>query len=495
MLGPGSTANAAGPGDDGRQTLPERATLTLSMGTGPARRRIRIGAGLIAGICVLLLATSALAAPVTPAIPGEPDPTLDAPDQPPGSVGESGGPADGSLTVVSTQGFYLTTHPGARDAAELIAFDADGSVVYHDHTYDVYFDVDPVPGTRYTVEYVAAERLGGDACETDPCSRNLVERVNLSTGAVTRVYDAVTPQYDTGRWHDVDRLNETHLVVADIVYDRVFVVDTRTDEIAWQWNASDHYATDAGGGSGDWTHVNDVEGLDDGRIMAGMRNMDEVVFIDPATGVDDDWTLGADDDHDVLYEPHNPDFIPFERGGPAVVIADSENNRIVEYQRVDGDWTRAWSWRDPTLQWPRDADRLPNGNTLVVDSHGDRVVEVGTDGTVVWSVDIGRPYDAERLGTRDESAGGHAAGTAPGSDGAAAPPAVDQGSAGGILVTLKDVLPSVLVNGLLFVAPPWVGFTDLLVAAVLLVDLLVWGGLEWQWSRHTIAGVRRRQMR
>lgn len=115
-----------------------------------------------------------------------------------------------------------------------MAFDADGEVLYHNSTWDVYFDIDPVAGTRMTVEYVPARRLGGSDCARDPCSLNLVERVNLTTGEVTRVYDAATPQYDTGRWHDVDRLNETHLVVADIVHDRVFVIDTRSEEITWQ---------------------------------------------------------------------------------------------------------------------------------------------------------------------------------------------------------------------------------------------------------------------
>lgn len=443
----------------------------------PSKQTIRVITGLIAGICLMALIGSALVAGSpgsashareSTAI-GSPvsafEPTADSPPREP-------------LTVVTTQGFYLGTHPGERDVAELVVFDRDGQVVYLNRTHEVYFDVDPVPGTRYTVEYVAANRVGSDACSASQCTMNLVERLNLSTGEVTRVYDEITPQFESGRWHDVDRVNETHLVVADIVEDRVYMVDVRSDEITWQWNASDHYPPEAGGLAGDWTHVNDVEVLPDGRIMASMRNMDEVVFIDPGNGLVDEWTLGADDDYSTLYEQHNPDYLPTERGGPAVIVADSENNRVIEYHRTNGQWTAAWSWRDPALQWPRDADRLPNGNTLVVDSNGNRVVEVAPDGTVAWSVDVGRPYDAEQLGTGPESDGGYAAGAS-----GTGPPAERQGSADGhLVVALKDQIPGILVNGILFVAPPWVRFADLLVALVLLVDLAVWGSLEWRWS-------------
>lgn len=434
---------------------------------------VRAGAALVATVCVGLLVASVLAGPTVGA-PTDGEQSSGPATEPDPTNGSQRG-----LTVVTTQGFYTGTHPGARDVADLLVLDAAGNVVYQNSTYDVYFDVDPVPGTRTTVEYVAARRLGGDQCAVDPCSLNLVERLNITTGEVTRVYDAVTPQYDTGRWHDVDRLNETHLVVADIVYDRVFVVDIRTDELVWQWNASEWYPITAGGGSGDWTHVNDVEVLEDGRIMVSLRNLDSVVFLDPGRGFLEDWTLGADDNRSVLFEQHNPDYLPAERGGPAVVVADSENNWVEEYHRVDGEWQLAWAWRDRTLQWPRDADRLPNGHTLVADSHGDRVLEIDTAGTVVWQVEVGRPYDAERLGTGDESEGGQAAGSTSGT----APPAVNQGpTEGGLVLLLKDALPGPVVNGLLFVAPPWFGFTDLLVAGVLVLDLGLWLAVEWHWS-------------
>lgn len=462
----------------------------IDMGT-TARWWFRGVAAVLAVLIVGLLAESALAGP-TAVGDGFGTPTDVAPSsQGAEPTAEPQSPTSDSRawTVVTTQGFYTGTHPGARDVADLLAFDADGRVVYQNSTYDVYFDVDPVPGTRSTVEYVAAKRLGGDDCTQDTCSLNLVVRLNLSTGNVTRVYAVVTPQYDTGRWHDVDRVNETHLVVADIVFDRVYMVDFRPDEIVWQWSASEEYHITAGGGPGDWTHVNDVEVLEDGRIMVSLRNLDSVVFLEPGRGLIETWTLGADDTHDVLFEQHNPDYLPPERGGPAVLVTDSENNRVEEHRRLDGDWVLSWAWRDRALQWPRDADRLPNGHTLIADTLGDRIVEIDTEGSVVWQVEVGRPYDVERLGTGDESAGGWAAGSVV----EAAPPAENQGPVnGGVVLFFKDLLPGPLVNGLLFVSPPWFGFTDLLLSARLLLDLALLGLLEWHWSDLSIRGWLRR---
>lgn len=423
--------------------------------------------------------------------------------------------APGELTVVATQGFYVSD-----ENAELVAFSESGEVVYHDATYRVYFDVDPVPGERYTVEYVAAKHLDGEACEgvgTSRCSRNVVNRVNLTTGEETRVYAEVTSRIYSARWHDVDRLNATHLVVADIVSDGVYAVDTRDGEVAWRWNASRIYTSEMGGEANDWTHINDVELLDDGRVMVSNRNMDQVIFLEPdgdamggnATGwhVNESWSLGTDDDHSVLYEQHNPDYIPSERGGPAVLVGDSENNRIVEYQRENGTWNTSWIWKDAQLQWPRDADRLPNDNTLIVDSHGDRVVEVRPSGEIVWSVTIGMPYDAERLGTGDESAGGESIRAIRVRSDASQSSALDDLLPGGregedttvtrpeqsfdsrFWLALKELTPSLVVNGVLYASPSWVRFTDLVFGFVLLGTVLCWTALELRWSRLSVSRV------
>jgi len=416
----------------------------------------------------------------------------------------------GNVTVVATQGFYVS-----NEQAELVAFSEAGEVLYYDDTYRVYFDVDPVPGERSTVEYVASRHLNGADCAsvgTERCTYNVFRRVNLTTGVDREVYGEVTPQIVSGRWHDIDRVNETHLAIADIVRDSVRVVDTRTNETTWEWHANQTFDPSAGGQPGDWTHVNDVEVLADGRIMASVRNMDQVVFVEPGEGVEENWTLGGEDDYSILYEQHNPDYIPPSEGGPAILVADSENSRVLEYQRVDpetgepttgpdGEWRRTWGWRDSRVQWPRDADRLPSTNTLVTDTHGDRVAEVAPNGTVVWSVTVGMPYEAERLGTGDESAGGQSmarireGNASTGSGGPLSlvawvtggdatrvvlPP--DDGPVDLVWLTLKELVPSLAVNGILFAGPSWLRFHDVVFGGAALLAGLTWVGLELRWA-------------
>ncbi|MDS0293033.1 arylsulfotransferase family protein [Halogeometricum luteum] len=422
----------------------------------------------------------------------------------------SGGTVDGSeqvvpprdgITVVATDSnsWRGRASEGPRARAELVAFAPNGTTMYYNDTHTRYWDVDPVPGTEATVEYMYADHLEPGECPTewnlskrgvsqekwdryqagrssDACTRNGFERVNLSTGETTEVWDRVTPGKEATRYHDADRLNETHLVVADIYLDRVFVVDTRDGQTEWTWNASESFDPDSGDDSpGDWTHINDVEILDDGRIMVSARNQDRVVFVDE-NGLDENWTLGAEDDTSILYEQHNPDFIPAERGGPAVLVADSENNRVIEYQRTNGTWEQSWHWRDGRMQWPRDADRLPNGHTLISDSNANRVFEVNEDGEIVWRVDIAFPYESERLGTGDESAGGPSA--ASGDLQSKDPSLADQAS-----ILVKQIVPGRYLNGLMYITPVWMGLPEILATLLAVGTLFAWGGAEatWRW--------------
>lgn len=339
----------------------------------------------------------------------------------------------GNWTVITTQGADNQGY-----SAELLAINDSGHVVYRNDTYDVYFDVDPSPAGKRTVQYVASK-------DRQDSTVNHIEQINLTTGNTETLYSGITPNVHHSRWHDADRINSTHYVVAGIERDRVFIVDIESDQIVWQWYANQSYSADSGGPGDDWTHLNDVEVLADGKIMVSLRNQDQVIALHQNGTVDEDWTLGADGRHSTIYEQHNPDYIPSKNGGPAVLVSDSENGRIVEYQRVNRDWKQTWVWTDRRLTWPRDADRLPNGHTLIVDSLGDRVIEVDRSGTVVWNVSVGIPYDAERIGTGGESEGG--------------PSAAESGlqSQSGGVDWVSDFLPSKIYHGLQWLIPWWAG--------------------------------------
>ncbi|QCS42624.1 aryl-sulfate sulfotransferase [Natrinema versiforme] len=400
----------------------------------------------------------------------------------------------------STENHTVVTESGR--AGTITAYEPDGEVLYYNNTRTKYFDVDPVEGDPLTVEYTATDTIHseGSTCSEPPCARNVIERANLSTGEVEVLYERYDYKETAGEWHDADRINETHVVVADIVADQVFIVNTETEVVEWLWDAQSDYPVEGGGPyPEDWAHINDVEYIEEGemegRIMASLRNQDQVVFLDREEGLVDDWTLGAEDEYDIQYEQHNPDFIPESEGGPAVVVADSENGRVQEFQREDGEWTRSWEWADDRIQWPRDADRLPNGNTLITDTHGNRVMEVNASGDVVWQVESTLPYEAERLETGAESEGGQSAAelglesrtTAESDDESSGLFGVDPlGFLGGLL---ESILPHRIYNGLLFASPVWMGASEFAAVGIALLTGLVWAGLEIRWQLRD-AGVR-----
>lgn len=391
----------------------------------------------------------------------------------------------------ATDGHTVVTESGR--AGTITAYRPNGSVLYYNNTHTKYFDVDPMEDDPLTVEYAATDTVhtAGPTCESPPCARNVLERTNLRTGETEVLYEHSEHKEEAGEWHDIDRINETHVAVANIANDQVFIVDTETGIITWAWNAQNDFPL-SGGGSypEDWAHINDVEVLDDGRIMVSLRNQDQVVFFDRQEGLQEDWTLGTEDDYDVMFEQHNPDYIPKGNGGPAIVVADSENGRVQEFQREKGEWVQTWKWADEQMQWPRDADRLPGGNTLITDTHGNRVMEVDTDGKIVWAVGSTLPYEAERLETGDESTGGYSAqelGLE--SQTAAAADGFFLFEVSADLVTW--LLPQRIVNGILFISPVWMDSPQFFALWTAILTVLIWAALESRWQLRA-AGVRLR---
>lgn len=405
------------------------------------------------------------------------------------TVGETVASERPNATVITTQGSIPEVElprsaiRGLNGGIFLIG--PSGELLYKNGTYHAYFDVDPVPATRATVSYVAFEFVPADECNTTHhCYVRHVERLNVTTGEVKTIYSEVNAEpaagtgNNEGRWHDVDRDGPQTLLVADIKTDSVRLLNTTTGLTEWEWRAAPDLAASSGGSfEDDWTHINDVERLPDGRVMASLRNQDMIVFVDPETGLQASWTLGADDAHGIMNEQHNPDYVPASRGGPAVIVADSRNDRIVEYQRENGEWVTSWVWQDTAMYWPRDADRLPNGHTLITDTTADRVIEVDESGEIVWSVTLDRPYEAERLGTGDESAGGESAVRL----GLPSRTATES-TAGGFKSILNTLLPQPVKDAVAFFMPPWMGFFHIGATLGTIGTLAVWLPLEFRWS-------------
>jgi len=208
--------------------------------------------------------------------------------------------------------------------------------------------------------------------------------------------------------HDVDRLESGETAIIDMGNDRAFTV-AQNGSITWNWNGTrrlgegsrfdqQYGSPDRQGPESDWTHMNDIDQLPNGNFQLSIRNFDVIVEVNPETNRIVD-VIGRPGNHSFLYEQHNP-YRLTEWG--TVLVADSENNRVVEYDLESGSAVWTYGGND-ILLWPRDADRLPNGNTLIVDSLHNRVIEVNPSGEIVWEYSgVQLPYAADRKGIPEE---------------------------------------------------------------------------------------------
>jgi outer membrane protein assembly factor BamB len=137
----------------------------------------------------------------------------------------------------------------------------------------------------------------------------------------------------------------------------------------------------------EWTHGNTVWEMPDGNILVSFRNISTVAMIDRATG-SIFWKLAAP----PLSGQHAPHLLPngnillFDNG-PHRVDETFPFSRVIE---IDPKTSQiVWEYRD-TPVWkffsPRisNAQRLPNGNTLICEGSFGRLFEVTMEGETVW---------------------------------------------------------------------------------------------------------------
>ena len=312
-------------------------------------------------------------------------------------------PVNGT-TIISIQGYNVNGHGNKKKPARLVAVGPRGHVkwVYNGskHGATWFYNVDPLPNGNLLVD------------STEP-GGTLVYELNPKTKK--RVWKQYLPIKDT---HDVHLINNgTQLLVAHIRgynkttgknNDGVFIYDLRKHKIVWRWYFRNYYKKSAGSSTytHDWTHVNNVQQIAPGKFAVSVRNMDQVLVIDRKTK-QVTMKLGQDGNSSILNHQHNPEYLQSKAGTPTFLVADSDNNRIVEYAKRGNHWKKTWQvGSSATLNWPRDADRLPNGDTLIVDSVDQRVIQVTPKGKIVWEFySPWLPYDAERIGTGNESHG------------------------------------------------------------------------------------------
>jgi hypothetical protein len=331
------------------------------------------------------------------------------------TIGETALASETNRTLVGVQGGGPQWHDYGT-----VSLVNGTDVAWRENSADSYFDV---TATENGTVLAAFADGGYEDCGpvAAPCTRTGYRRIEPGLGAyVDSEYSFPVASQSNSEVHDAEPLPGGGVVFADMDRERIVVV--RNGSVAWQWSARDHYEAPPDPTTTDWLHLNDVDVIEPGRYLVSVRNANQLLVVERGAGVtqvinedendaDDgncrehNGLVDADGDGDVrcgdptvLDHQHNPQWLSAD----AILVADSGNNRVVELHRTaDGDWEPAWALTRANgvdLAWPRDADRLPNGNTLVTDTLNRRVVEVDEDGEVVWSVRLGRvPYEAERL--------------------------------------------------------------------------------------------------
>jgi hypothetical protein len=326
-----------------------------------------------------------------------------------------------------------------------------------------------------------------------PCARTGFRIIDPEPNpAVTFEYSFPVRSRKNSEVHDVEALSSGEFLLTDMDTERIFTVN-RNGEVTWEWRASDFYDAPPDPTRTDWLHINDVDVIEEGRYLVSVRNANQLLIIERGSGVaevinadradsndgvcrvdnrgtgakqladyDDDGAIRCGDP-DVLNHQHNPQWL----GEGAVLVADSDNDRVVELHRTDqGEWAVAWSVKQVggvALQWPRDADRLSNGHTLLTDTLNRRIVEIDTGGEVVWSTRTSFiPYEADRL-PAGELVGAPRADAEPGSP---VSPSSGVPVLSDLLVLLRAVLPGL---------PFW--FRELQLGLTLLAVGLVSSGL------------------
>ncbi len=176
--------------------------------------------------------------------------------------------------------------------------------------------------------------------------------------------------------------------------------DRATDTELSQWRLCEHF--EPAFAIFDWSHTNAIEPFgDQNAVLLSARNQHRIYKVDFDTG-DIVWTLGTNGDFAidpdaVFLEQHSPEVQP---NGNVLVYDNGSStrpwSRVVEYALDLGRMTASvvWEYRptpDIFTEFWGDADRLPNGNTLVTfgrrerdeDSH---LIEVTADRETVWQL-------------------------------------------------------------------------------------------------------------
>jgi hypothetical protein len=181
--------------------------------------------------------------------------------------------------------------------------------------------------------------------------------------------------------HDADRLpNGNTLVVYgnnDQKGDAQVKEINPAGTIVWSWYARDHFNKEPYSSIYEegWTHTNAVSRLENGNTLISPRNFNMLVEVAPDGEVVETYGEG------LFIQQHDPVILP---NGDILLCNHGKPHRVIEYDPETGKivWqTKAFELNEIPV---RDANRLPNGNTLITCST--KIIEITPGGEIVWEI-------------------------------------------------------------------------------------------------------------
>jgi hypothetical protein len=334
------------------------------------------------------------------------------------------GPIEPGLTLVEI------FNRNAFDGTLAVAVDAAGEVVWFREFPQRMGDIRMLPNGRLLYA------MGGRAYET-----TLDGRIYWASpdDAEYRVHHEVFPMPNGNvlslarSFREVERDGELQPWMGTPIVE----FDRHTNEVVWEWDDFDHFSTldfdpmimeEPGAGPNfpdvyDWTHSNSVVyNPDDDSVYVSVRHLSRITRIDYATGeivynMGFDMPSGDADFGDNLFSfQHAPELQPngnmllFDNGNRRdhrIAIPATAVSKAVEIAFNGSPPSSAeivWEYTAPFYSPVQgDADRMPNGNTLVTVSVRGLLVEVDPNGTEVWRLELQRDapgyaaYRSERI--------------------------------------------------------------------------------------------------
>lgn len=144
---------------------------------------------------------------------------------------------------------------------------------------------------------------------------------------------------------------------------RIFEVDGAGNEVVEWYNGNDH--------GGDCAV--DADLLPDGNLLVTMRYSDDVFIVDKADPTNKIWEYNTDD-YGYGGDPLDADLLP----NGNILITCKNSGKIIEVDPI----TKETVWEISGYDNPYDAERLPNGHTIICEAKGYDHTDITDNGRI-----------------------------------------------------------------------------------------------------------------